>query len=411
MKGRQALVNLFHEAELPEEWLNHAFRDGVIKEVQVRLQDRTWNIHLHLVEPMNAELWQDFQMRVKKHFQPWVRVNMYFTYDRLQHEIVLQKYKYFIQKCLQEQVTPAAATWFGQAEWQVEGDRIVVIFPNPAVLKMAKQRETDRYIMKYYERITGTKLPVILSAKETEPEQAAEQFREQKIQEEKTLMQKALAEQKERAKKQKEKSGHPEEPVVSKKLGYSIKGEPVKIKDIVEEERNVVIKGKVFKSELKELKSGRKLLTFNLTDFTDSISCKVFARDKEQAAVLAMIRDGDWLKVRGSVQYDTFSRELVVMVNSLEETEPDSFVRRDTAAEKRVELHLHTSMSAMDGIASAGKMIQRAAEWGHPAVAITDHAVAQAYPEAYKAAGEHGIKVIYGVEANIVDDGIPDCDE
>ncbi|MBH8600867.1 PolC-type DNA polymerase III [Thermoactinomyces sp. CICC 23799] len=407
MKGRQALVNLFHEAELPEEWLNHAFRDGVIKEVQVRLQDRTWNIHLHLVEPMDAELWQDFQMRVKKHFQPWVRVNMYFTYDRLQHEIVLQKYKYFIQKCLQEQVTPAAATWFGQAEWRVEGDRIVVVFPNPAVLKMAKQRETDRYIMKYYERITGTKLPVILSAKETEPEQAAEQFREQRIQEEKTLMQKALAEQKERAKKQKEKSEHPEEPVVSKKLGYSIKGEPVKINDIVEEERNVVIKGKVFKSELKELKSGRKLLTFNLTDFTNSISCKVFARDKEQAAVLAMIQDGDWLKVRGSVQYDTFSRELVVMVNSLEETEPDSFVRRDTAAEKRVELHLHTSMSAMDGIASAGKMIQRAAEWGHPAVAITDHAVAQAYPEAYKAAGEHDIKVIYGVEANIVDDGIP----
>ena len=407
MKGRQALVNLFHEVDLPEEWLNHAFRDGVIKEVQVHPKKRAWKIHLHLVEPMDADLWQDFQMRVKKHFQPWVRVNMYFTYDQLQHEIVLKKYKYFIQKCLQEQVTPAAATWFGQAEWRVEGERIVVIFPNSAVLKMARQREMDRYIMKYYERITGTKLPVILSAKETESEQAAEQFREQRIQEEKTLMQKALAEQKEKARKQKEKKDHPEEQVACKKLGYSIKGEPIEINDIEEEERSVVIKGKVFKSELKELKSGRKLLTFNLTDFTNSISCKVFARDKEQAAVLAMIQDGDWLKVRGSVQYDTFSRELVVMVNSLEETEPETFVRQDTAEEKRVELHLHTSMSAMDGIASAGEMIQRAAEWGHPAVAITDHAVAQAYPEAYKAAGEHDIKVIYGVEANIVDDGIP----
>lgn len=409
MKGRQALVNLFREVNLPEEWLNQPFKNGVIKEVQVSTRKGTWKIYLNLAEPIDADLWEEFQVLVKKHFEPLIRVQMYFSYDQIQHEIVLQKYKYFIQKHLQDQVTPAASTWFGQAKWLVEGNRITVIFPNSTVLEMARKREVDRYIMKYYERITGIRLPVVFAARDVETGQSMiEQFQEKRVLEEQSLVQKTLAEQKELARKSRDNGREePDGKPVEKKIGYTIQGDPIKIIDIVEEERSVIIKGKVFKSELKELKSGRKLLTFNLTDFTSSISCKVFARDKEQAAILGQVRDGDWLKVRGGVQYDTFSRELTVMVNDFAEIEPETFVRKDTAEEKRVELHMHTNMSAMDGIASAAQVVKRAAEWGHPAVAITDHAVAQAYPDAYKASKEHDIKVLYGVEANIVDDGVP----
>src|SRR5690606_35100535 len=130
------------------------------------------------------------------------------------------------------------------------------------------------------------------------------------------------------------------------------------ISAIQDEERRVVVQGEVFKTELKELKSGRKLLTFNITDYTNSIACKFFVspREKEQEWVVQQIKDGDYLKVRGSVQFDTFSRELVMMVSDLVEIEVSE--RKDLAEEKRVELHLHTSMSTMDGITPVKDVIK-----------------------------------------------------
>jgi DNA polymerase III subunit alpha, Gram-positive type len=406
MTGRQALINLFRETGLPEEWLDQHFQGGYIKEVLVDQAKRTWELRLHLVEPIDPHVWQEFRARVKKHFHPAIRVFTNFEYDSVDHPIVLQKYKYFIQKSLQELVTPAAATWFGQAEWRINEGNIEVIFANPAVLQMARQREIDRYIERFYRRITGRGLPVQLLCQQPIEDSFSEKFQEQRAQEEQRLVEQAIKEQRAAGK---EKENREESPlqVVEKKIGYRIQEEPVSISSIQEEEKRVVLKGKVFKTEIRELKSGRKLLMFNLTDYTSSISCKFFTspRDQDQSAIITQIQDGDWLKVRGSVQFDTFSRDLVLMISDLEETE--AIERNDPADEKRVELHLHTSMSAMDGITHVKEIVKRAAKWGHPAVAITDHAVVQAYPDAYDAGKKHGVKILYGVEANIVDDGVP----
>jgi DNA polymerase III subunit alpha, Gram-positive type len=385
---------LFQEVNLPNEWLQTHFARAWIEKVLVDPQHPSWTIWLHLPEVIPAEVWHEFQLRLHTHFQP-IQVKVQFFYEAVDHAVSLQKVKYWIQKQIQEKHAPAAAHWFGQSEWTVQGDQIQILFAHATMLEMARQRELDHHIAKYYQRITGEEVSVRLSAKETAPD---EQLQKKHSQQEQALIDQAFIASSSNV-------ADREIPPPEKKIGYPIQEEPRSIAHITEEESKVVVQGKVFKKEIRELKSGRHLFMFHLTDFTDSISCKIFAKDKEQAQRCARVEAGDWLKVRGNVQFDTFARDHVLMVNDFHEIRPVE--RMDTAVEKRVELHLHTSMSMMDGISSVKEVVKRAATWGHPAIAITDHGVAQAYPEAMDAGKKYGIKILYGVEANIVDDGVP----
>ncbi|WP_371863474.1 PolC-type DNA polymerase III [Lacticaseibacillus zhaodongensis] len=175
---------------------------------------------------------------------------------------------------------------------------------------------------------------------------------------------------------------------------------------INQEERSVVIEGYAFDVEVRELRSKRKLLTVKLTDYSSSFLVKKFSNNKEDEAVFDQIKQGMWLKVRGSVQEDSYSRELTV--NARDMMQVKHAERQDTAeGEKRVELHLHTNMSQMDATNSITDYVKRAAAWGQDAIAVTDHADLQAYPEAHTAAAKAGIKMLYGVEVNLVDDGTP----
>lgn len=177
--------------------------------------------------------------------------------------------------------------------------------------------------------------------------------------------------------------------------------------DITEEERNVVVEGCVFKKDVRVLKSGRQLLTFEMTDYTSSIEVKKFSRNSKDEAQFAAINEGDWLKVRGPVQEDTWVRDLVINAYDINAVKHQD--RQDTAPkdQKRVELHLHTTMSQMDATNTITEFANRAHQWGMPALAVTDHADVQAFPDAYKAAKKYGIKLLYGVEANVVDDTVP----
>ncbi|HHV94615.1 MAG TPA: PolC-type DNA polymerase III [Firmicutes bacterium] len=189
--------------------------------------------------------------------------------------------------------------------------------------------------------------------------------------------------------------------------GRPIKDEPRSIAEITDEERSFVTAGEVINLEERELRSGRRLLMIDITDYRDSITLKLF--EEENAPRLAeRISTGMWLRVRGPVQWDRYTQELIILPNDIETQEPPAeFIRRDEAPEKRVELHLHTKMSAMDGTVDTEEVIQLAASWGHKAVAITDHGVVQAFPEAYYAGKKAGIKVIYGIEGYLVDGDDP----
>lgn len=184
-------------------------------------------------------------------------------------------------------------------------------------------------------------------------------------------------------------------------MGRSVAEEPVPLKDVQDEERKVVIQGEVIALEVRELRSGRKLLTFDVTDRTDSITVKVWEGEGEQN-LSKNLSVGDWVRLRGGTQFDPYSNELTMIPRDCVKIPPPP-ARMDDAKEKRVELHLHTKMSALDGAVEVGELIKLAAQWGHPAVAITDHGVVQAFPEAYAAASKAGIKLIYGVEGYLVD--------
>lgn len=190
-------------------------------------------------------------------------------------------------------------------------------------------------------------------------------------------------------------------------IGYKIKDdeEVKRLGDIYDEERRITIQGYIFATEIRELRSGRSLLQFKITDYTSSMIIKMFSRDNDDAAMFQNLKKGMWVKVRGSVQNDTFVRDLIMMAQDINEIAPK--VRQDKAEEKRVELHLHSNMSQMDATNSISDLAKQAADWGHKAIALTDHAGAQSFPEAYAAGKKNGIKMIYGIEANLIDDGVP----
>lgn len=177
--------------------------------------------------------------------------------------------------------------------------------------------------------------------------------------------------------------------------------------DIVEEDRNKVVEGHIFDKEVRKLKSGRSLLILKVTDYTSSFSIKKFSNGEDDEKFFDNLDEEAWIRVRGNVQEDNFSRELVIMANDINVIKHQS--RQDTADEdnKRIELHAHTNMSQMDAIPSATKLIKRASEWGQPAIAITDHHALQAFPEAYNAGKKFGVKIGYGVEIDLVDEGNP----
>ncbi|MGK0466398.1 PolC-type DNA polymerase III [Clostridium sp.] len=181
--------------------------------------------------------------------------------------------------------------------------------------------------------------------------------------------------------------------------------ESIAIKDINEASGIVCASGDVFKVNILETRTGRIIITFFITDYESSIAVKCFPKPKDVEKIMEEVKVGLFCKLRGEASYDTYAKEVVVMVRDIIKLK--KIERMDTAQEKRIELHLHTQMSAMDGISPASKLVERAAKWGHSAVAITDHGVVQAFPEAMDAAKKYNIKILYGVEGYLVDDGVP----
>ncbi|WP_418467492.1 exonuclease domain-containing protein, partial [Faecalibacillus faecis] len=169
-------------------------------------------------------------------------------------------------------------------------------------------------------------------------------------------------------------------------------------------ENNCTIQGYVFKTELIKTRAGKHIQTLWITDYTDSIMVKRFENNTNNNIDDIKILDKGkvWIKATGEIRLDNYARETVMMARSIEIVkEPAS--KQDNAKEKRVELHTHSKMSAMDGIGNISDYINQVAKWGHKAIAVTDHGNVQSFPEAQIASLKAGIKMIYGVELNMIE--------
>ncbi len=197
------------------------------------------------------------------------------------------------------------------------------------------------------------------------------------------------------------------------------------IEDIIGEIGEVVIRGKIISFDTREIKNERTILMFDVTDFTDTMTIKMFAHNEQVAEIKEGIRPGAFVKIKGITTIDRFDNELTIGSLTGVKKIPDfTSSRSDNSARKRVELHCHTKMSDMDGVSEAKDIVKCAYKWGHPAIAITDHGVVQAFPDANhvwedlwkaekarrKEAGDASpdkqdfFKIIYGMEAYLVDD-------
>ena len=207
------------------------------------------------------------------------------------------------------------------------------------------------------------------------------------------------------AKSGEKKAYKPKTKRISDGYGREFDGEPIPLSSIREEMGQTVVHGDIITVEERTLRTGNTLFAFTLTDYTDSIRVKIFAKEDEQDDLRDFLKPGTSVILKGDTIYDTFDKELGIShVYGMKREEKERRSRTDNARVKRVELHCHTKMSDMDAVSEVGDIIKRAASFGHPAIAITDHGVVQAFPDAMHAAEKEKIKVIYGCEGYLVDD-------
>ena len=202
----------------------------------------------------------------------------------------------------------------------------------------------------------------------------------------------------------------PQEPTGALFYGRPFSGRAVRMDELNLDMFRVIVEGKVFAVQHRELKKrGAWVVCFDMTDYTSSVRVNQFMEAAKAKPIIDNVQAGMWLRVQGKMSFDRYDNEMVLQPTAMEKIEAPK--RRDTYPEKRVELHLHTTMSSMDALTDTGAAVKRAASWGHRAIAITDHGGAQSFPDAMKAASkakvagtDQNIKILYGCEGYYVND-------
>jgi DNA polymerase-3 subunit alpha (Gram-positive type) len=289
--------------------------------------------------------------------------------------------------------------------WELVGDRLEITLVTRG-RDILKSKGCDRLIEEIVEQSFGEKISVDFRDRKVD-EDFREKYNEFKENEQARISSILTAEEAAQAPKQRKrrKAKTDDSNVVDIITGKNFSDSLMRMCDVTPDSGKVAICGNILTAEFREIRGNRFLCTFDMTDYTGSITVKLFVQKDDYDLISERLKAGVHLKVRGDAQFDKFSKDLTVLASDIVELKKD--VKTDDAETKRVELHLHTQMSAMDAVTPVEKLVERAAQWGHKAIAVTDHGVVQAYPEAYSAGKKHNVKIIYGVECYLVNDEIP----
>ena len=290
------------------------------------------------------------------------------------------------------------------ADWDYQ-DGKMQIFVKHNMAYYLSQKKLDDAVAKLVQEETGLAMSVQFKNVQSSEEDRARMEQEQRTKTEELLQQIASATQAAEQAKVSAEVGAVSEAVSRGILfGKEFTGTPVKIVDTKIPGESVIVKGNIFNIEPREIKGEKYIVSFDITDKSDSTTVKFFVkRSVFDNELKDKIKKDAYLRVQGEVQFDKYAKEINIMAKAIMTAQAPP-PRMDTAEEKRVELHLHTQMSSMDGVTPVKTYIKRAIEWGHKAIAITDHGVVQAFPDAMNAADKSDLKVIYGVEAYLIDD-------
>lgn len=389
-----------------------AFSSADIREVKVHSVSRLWEFHFSFAEILPIEIYRELSYRLVNTFkQADIRV----TFD-IQTETVdfsqplLQAY---YEEAFEHTPCDSAGFKASFSKLKVSYDGTKLLIEAPAFVNNDHFRENHLpNLVRQFEVFGFGELTIDIVSDEAMTQALREDFTSNR----EAMVEKAVQENHE-AVKSLEASMPPTEEAPKPKFDFKERAkqrragfENAKITPMVEvttEENRIVFEGMVFDVEKKTTRTGRHIINFKMTDYTSSFAMQKWAKDDDELKKYDMIAKGSWLRVRGNVENNNFTHALTMNVQDVKEIVHHD--RKDLMPEgqKRVEFHAHTNMSTMDALPTVEELIDTAAKWGHKAVAITDHGNVQSFPHGYHRARKDGIKAIFGLEANIVENKVP----
>ena len=382
------------------------FNDAKITKIKVNSKTNSWNIFIDKDELLPVEILEELESKKMLLDELASKIEIIFNIKNPNIDTYLSYYKYLL-KTLKDDLKVLEIY---EDAMKIEDDFLVLVATN----EVEKERllgVLDKVMNFYKKQSYNFNIDVIMRHEENILEE---------IQKDLNNIEMPKYEQptkKEETPQPEKKQFRREAKDPNSVIGRGIKEEPIKIKTLIGEDNNVVVEAKVFGTDYFESsKTDFKIITLKITDFSDSIYCKVFVRDDEEYKRLCKeLKSGNWYKIRGYTKNDQFAKELVLNARDIIKIEKTEETIKDIAEEKRVELHCHTKMSQMDGVIDETDVVKQAMKFGMKAVAITDHNGVQGFPHVFSMVtdynkhlkeGEEPFKAIYGCELLMIDDNV-----
>lgn len=397
---KRAFDTVFKEVSM-DETLRETFREACVSQLQYIKAAGQVEIKLEMPCIIQMSSIYSLEKVLSRYFNTAVRIIPCFHVQQQWQQLLETCREYFLQ--ILSQKSKHYECLLEDAVFQVDGQKLNIILRSNS--KTILQSGNCHKVLQEFIQTSFNQDITVCFIDPPLDEKEKEAYLKKKIQREQKAINKVVCYPAENSNNEPTKAASTFVPYKTKRkassdpnliCGRAFDEQPIPMHEVSINSGRIAIKGRVIRVETKLTKSGKTLFDFDVTDLTHSISVKYFADDKTLPVMEENVKVGQWLVVYGEAQFDTFSKDLSIRARSIRKTSVDE--KMDNAPEKRVELHLHTQMSQMDALTPAKDLVQRAAKWGHPAVAITDHGVVQAYPEAYFAAQKSGIKLLYGVE-------------
>ena len=404
---------LMNQLGIPAEIRNHeAFSQAEIEQVIVHKQSKIWEFRFVFENILPFELFLALKKGLKEEFSKTGN-QATFEIKTCHQDFTKELLQAYYQEAFSD--GPCASQGFRSmyqnCQVRVENDQLIIEASEAADTEHFRKNHLPN-LSKQLELFGFPKFTCVLEKNEDLTKEEQEAFHS-----ENQMIVQAANEETLRAMEQLEQMAPPppveDKPVFdfqAKKAAAKPKLDKAEITPMIEvntEENRLVFEGVVFDVEQKVTRTGRVLINFKMTDYTSSFSMQKWVKNEEEAQKFDMIKKNSWLRVRGNVEMNNFTRDLTMNVQDVQEVV--HYERKDLMpeGERRVEFHAHTNMSTMDALPEVEELVAKAAKWGHKAVAITDHGNVQSFPHGYKAAKKAGIQLIYGMEANIVEDRVP----
>lgn len=385
--------------------LQEVFRETMVLSLTIHRKEREIVTEIAADEVIPPLYWEKLRKEMMQQLPGVKEVHIFPKYQLMDKEpkAVLAEFWDTIRNHVAAQSKVCSGV-ISDADWDYQ-DGKMQIFVKHNMAYYLSQKKLDDAVAKLVQEETGLAMSVQFKNVQSSEEDRARMEQEQRTKTEELLQQIASATQAAEQAKVSAEVGAVSEAVSRGILfGKEFTGTPVKIVDTKIPGESVIVEGNIFNIEPREIKGEKYIVSFDITDKSDSTTVKFFVkRSVFDNELKDKIKKDAYLRVQGEVQFDKYAKEINIMAKAIMTAQAPP-PRMDTAEEKRVELHLHTQMSSMDGVTPVKTYIKRAIDWGHKAIAITDHGVVQAFPDAMNAADKSDLKVIYGVEAYLIDD-------